>query len=141
MRPTAENPAGRPLPEGVIEAFWRYESALMADDVEALDAAFVSTPAALRTDARGTRVGEEIARFRRERGGAPARSVRRLVAVEVVPHVVVTAATTVDRDERQATITQVWAREAGEAGEAGEWRIAAAHVGAPAHGTPTGAAS
>lgn len=126
MRPTAENPGGAPLPGGVIDAFWRYEEALGADDVEALDAAFVPAAGALRTDASGTLVGRtEIARFRRERGGAPRRSIRRLVAVEVAPRVVVTAATTVDDHDRRATITQVWTHETGE------WLIAAAHVGAP----------
>ncbi|WP_375406343.1 AtzH-like domain-containing protein, partial [uncultured Amnibacterium sp.] len=36
-----------------MEAFWRYEQALMADDVPALDALFADGPWTLRGDAGG----------------------------------------------------------------------------------------
>lgn len=57
-------------------AFWRYERALMSDDVAELDRCFLPGPATLRADAAAVLVGSDaIAAFRAGRGGAPARIV------------------------------------------------------------------
>src|ERR1700760_4285549 len=72
---TDPNPRAEP-PDGLMDAFWRYEAALMSDDVAALDALFADSGATLRADAEGVLVGHDaIAEFRSRRGGAPARTV------------------------------------------------------------------
>ena len=78
---TAPVSADGDLPSGLLDAFWRYERALMADDVPELDALFADGPWTLRGDAAGLLVGSDaIAAFRRGRGGAPK---RRIAAVHV----------------------------------------------------------
>ncbi|MFC0293468.1 AtzH-like domain-containing protein, partial [Brachybacterium muris] len=76
-RPVANGPE---IP-GLLEAFWEYERALMADDLPALDALFAPGPDTLRGDAAGLLRGHDaISTFRGGRGGAPK---RRIVEVEV----------------------------------------------------------
>ncbi len=118
--------ADGPLPEGLVAAFWRYERALMADDVTELDALFAPGGATLRGDAGGLLVGHDaIAAFRRGRGGAPR---RRIGAVHVRVLDADTAAV-VARLEPAAgghgQQTQVWRR-----GAAG-WQVLVAHVSGP----------
>ncbi|QCR52284.1 DUF3225 domain-containing protein [Brachybacterium sp. SGAir0954] len=118
----------RPVPHGpdvpgLMDAFWAYETALMADDLPTLDALFAPGPDTLRGDAAGLLVGHEaISSFRGGRGGAPA---RRIVRVEVRAlgerHAVVVAITELLRGGRGQQ-TQVWER-----GEGG-WKVAVAHV-------------
>ena len=75
-------PAGEE--QEVRAAVARYEAALAADDLAALDALFAAGPTTLRADAGGVLVGSErISEFRRGRGGAPAREV---TALHVVVH-------------------------------------------------------
>lgn len=124
--PVAEE--ARPVPHGpevpgLMDAFWAYETALMADDLPTLDALFAPGPDTLRGDAAGLLVGHEaISSFRGGRGGAPA---RRIVRVEVRAlgerHAVVVAITELLRGGRGQQ-TQVWER-----GEGG-WKVAVAHV-------------
>ena len=60
-----------PVPAGLIDAFWDYERALMADDLPTLDRLFAPGPATLRGDAAGLLVGHDpISAFR---SGAAAR--------------------------------------------------------------------
>ncbi|MBW4042814.1 MAG: DUF3225 domain-containing protein [Acidobacteria bacterium] len=124
---TAPVTADGPPPEGLIEAFWRYEQALMADDVPVLDALFADGPATLRGDAGGLLVGHDaIAAFRRGRGGAPKRRIAG-VHIRVLDHdtaavVAVLAPGTGGRGQQ----TQVWRRSA-----AG-WQVLVAHVANPA---------
>ncbi|MFC6342998.1 AtzH-like domain-containing protein, partial [Nocardioides hankookensis] len=59
-----------PVPAGLVEAFWEYERALMADDVPTLDRLFADGPTTLRGDAHGLLVGhDQISAFRSSRGG------------------------------------------------------------------------
>lgn len=117
---------GNAIPDGLVDAALRYERALADDDVALLDAFFVDGPAAVRTDAEGVLTGHDaIARFRRLRGGAPARSLVRLEVVTLSSETAVTVATT-SASGRSAALTQVWRRTPDG------WRIAVAHVGAPA---------
>lgn len=108
---------------GLLDAFWAYETALMADDLPALDALFAPGPETLRGDAAGLLVGHEaISTFRGGRGGAPK---RRIVSLEVrelgEDHAVIVATTELLRGGRGLQ-TQVWRR-----GEDG-WKVAVAHV-------------
>ena len=65
-----------PVPDGLVEAFWEYERALMADDVATLDRLFADGSTTLRGDANGLLVGHErISAFRSGRGGAPQRRI------------------------------------------------------------------
>ena len=58
------------VPDGLVDAFWEYERALMADDLAALDRLFAPGSATLRGDANGVLVGHDtISAFRGGRGG------------------------------------------------------------------------
>ncbi|MDF9716814.1 AtzH-like domain-containing protein [Nocardioides sp. ChNu-99] len=111
------------LPPGLVEAFWAYERALMADDLATLDALFAPGPDTLRADAAGVLVGhEQISAFRGGRGGAPRRTVVD-VRVQVVDdaNALVMATTELARGGRGVQ-TQLWQRR-----EQG-WVVTAAHV-------------
>ena len=114
-------------PEGLMDAFWSYERALMDNDLDALDRLFAPGPDTLRGDAAGLLVGhEEISAFRGGRGGAPRRRIVETHVQAVDPdHALVVAVTELARGGRGQQ-TQLWAR-----GEDG-WQVTAAHVAAPA---------
>lgn len=112
-----------PVPDGLVEAFWAYEQALMTDDLSALDQLFAPGPSTLRGDAEGLLVGHmEISAFRSGRGGAPQ---RRIVQTHVQTidrdHALVVAITELERGGRGQQ-TQLWARTTEG------WRVTAAHV-------------
>lgn len=114
-------------PAGLLEAFWAYEAALMADDLAALDRLFAAGAETLRGDAAGLLVGhDQISRFRGGRGGAPR---RRIVEVHVrgtgEADALVVAVTELERGGRGQQ-TQTWHRFAGG------WQVTAAHVAVPA---------
>lgn len=112
-----------PLPDGLMDAFWDYEAALMADDLAALDRLFAPGPATLRTDAAGTLVGhDQISAFRGGRGGAPRRTVVDIqVQVVDAANALVVATTELARGGRGAQ-TQLWQRRPEG------WVVTAAHV-------------
>ncbi len=121
-------PQGVEEPDGLVDAVLAYETALMSDDVAALDAAFAPGSSTLRGDATGLLVGHDaIAAFRRGRGGAPQ---RQLLALHVRPvdadNALVVAEVAARRGGRGLQ-TQLWRRDA----ELG-WVVSAAHVSAPA---------
>ncbi|WP_158866307.1 AtzH-like domain-containing protein [Leifsonia sp. AG29] len=125
-RPDVVSLDGSAVPDGLVEAALSYEQALADDDVALLDAFFVGGPAVVRTDGDGVLTGQDaIARFRRLRGGAPARELECLDVVVLSAEAAVTVATTSSAG-RSAALTQVWRRTPDG------WRIAVAHVGAPA---------
>lgn len=114
-------------PPGLVEAFWEYERALMADDVPTLDRLFAPGPTTLRGDANGVLVGHDaISAFRGARGGAPQ---RRIVQTHVQTvdddHALVVAVTELERGGRGQQ-TQLWVRTAEG------WKVSAAHVAVPA---------
>ena len=114
------------VPEGLLDAFRRYERALMADDVPALDALFADGPETLRGDAAGLLVGHDaIAAFRRGRGGAPARRVDAVHVRVLGEDLAVVVAEVVPLRGGRGLQTQVWRR-----GARG-WRVEVAHVSAP----------
>lgn len=122
----------RPVPAGLVEAFWEYERALMADDVTALDRLFAPGPTTLRGDAHGLLVGHDaISAFRGARGGAPR---RRIVQTHVQTvdddHALVVAVTELERGGRGQQ-TQLWVRLPTG------WAVSAAHVAVPAQALDT----
>ncbi len=116
-----------PVPDGLVEAFWAYERALMADDVETLDRLVARASTTLRGDAAGLLVGhDQVSAFRRSHGPAPRRRiVQTHVQVTDPDHALVVAVTELERGGRGQQ-TQLWAR-----GVDG-WVVTAAHVSAPA---------
>jgi amidase len=116
---------GQP-PVGLLEAFWRYERALMADDVPALDALFADGPWTLRGDAAGLLVGHDaIAAFRRGRGGAPKRRIAAVHVRVLGPDTAAVVAELAPRTGGRGQQTQVWRR-----GPAG-WQVLVAHLANP----------
>ena len=122
-------------PEGLLEAFWEYERALMANDLPTLDRLFAASPDTLRGDAGGVLVGHEaISAFRVGRGGSPERT---LVEVHVRPidtdvdagtagsSALIVAITSL-RSGGRGQQTQLWSRT-----ENG-WVVDVAHVSLPA---------
>jgi len=125
-------------PDGLLEALDAYEAALLANDLDALDAAFVDSPGTMRGDDRGLLVGHDaISAFRGARGGVATRS---LTHVEVRPLTEDRAlVVSVSRFAAggQGLQTQLWRRDGGageretndgDTGAGPRWRIEAAHV-------------
>lgn len=121
----------KPVPHGLLQAFRAYESALMSDDVEALDALFADSPTTLRGDGQGLLVGhEQISAFRSSRGGAPKRRlVQTHVQVIDEDHALIVAVTELERGGRGLQ-TQLWARDPIRV-RYGGWQVTAAHVTTP----------
>lgn len=67
------------LPDDLRIAFEDYERAILANDLDALDAAFAPGPDTMRGDAAGLLVGHDaISAFRGMRGGVPPRTIERI---------------------------------------------------------------
>jgi Asp-tRNA(Asn)/Glu-tRNA(Gln) amidotransferase A subunit family amidase len=114
-----------PVPAGVLEAFWRYDAALLANDRAVLNELFLPGPDTLRGDGRVLLVGHDaIAGFRSGRAVIPTRKVAEL---QVRPLGVGTVLIMARTEDGAATglQTQLWRLT-----EAG-WRVAAAHVSTP----------
>lgn len=107
----------------LLRAFWRYEQALMTNDVAALDELFASSPATIRSDGGATLVGyDQIAAFRAGRPPVPARRLTRVHVRDLGPTTAVVVAESVRADGGTGTQTQVWSRDAGR------WQVTTAHV-------------
>lgn len=116
-------PESPELPGDLRAAFESYERAIMANDLDALEAAFAPGNETMRGDAAGLLVGHEaISAFRSTRGGVPLRVIER---VEYRPLAAGTALLiSVSRFATGGTglQTQLWQLIDGV------WLIAAAHV-------------
>ena len=109
----------------MLDAFWEYEKALMANDLDKLDSLFADD--ALRGDAAGILSGHEaISAFRQGRGGAPARTILRIELVEISPEAALVTAITEPLTGGRGQQTQLWVRRDGG------WKVRAAHVALPA---------
>ena len=118
-------PAG--LPDGLMSAFWAYETALMANDLEALDRLFAPGPNTLRGDAGGILIGHDaISAFRRGRGGAPKRTIVDVIVREVAPDAAMVIAVTAPATGGRGQQTQLWRFVDGA------WAVEVAHVSLPA---------
>jgi hypothetical protein len=108
----------------VTHAFHRYELALMADDVPAMDALFHDAPTTNRYGVGEVLYGiEEIREFRKGRGGSPQRKLGR-VAITVYGDAFATADAEFFREgsDRRGRQTQSWVRfDDG-------WKVVSAHV-------------
>jgi Asp-tRNA(Asn)/Glu-tRNA(Gln) amidotransferase A subunit family amidase len=110
----------------VLDAFWEYERALMANDLPALDRLFAPGPDTLRGDASGILVGHDaISAFRRGRGGAPARRILHVEVVEIDADAALVVAITQPVTGGRGQQSQLWLRVDGG------WRVRAAHVSLP----------
>lgn len=110
------------LPEGLEEAFWRYDRALLANDQATLNELFMLGPETLRGDGRRVLVGHDaIAGFRSGRAVIPTRRIDQLHTRVVTEDAVLTMARTRDGDATGLQ-TQLWQRVNGR------WVVAAAHV-------------
>ncbi len=115
------------LSAGLLDAFWDYERALMANDLDALDRLFAPGPLTLRGDAGGVLIGHEaISAFRRGRGGAPARTVLTVEVRVIDDDSALVVAVTEPVSGGRGQQTQLWTRT-----DAG-WAVRAAHVSVPA---------
>ena len=126
-----------PIPDGVLDAFWRYDAALLRNDRALLDELFLPGPDTVRGDGRVLLVGHDaIAGFRSARAAIPTRKVAELQVRVLAPDAVLIMARTAD-GESAGLQTQVWQRT----GDG--WRVAAAHVSLPARpaAKPTAAAA
>jgi len=140
--------------DGLLEAFWRYERALLDDDLDVLDELFLDDPATLRADAAGVLVGHaEIGAFRRARAAVGAlpgpRTVERLHVQVHGPGCAVVVAQIARADGGRGLQTQVWvalpalAGAGADAATAGQsrWRVAAAHVSGSPPAVPAAGAA
>ena len=112
-----------PADPALLQAFWEYERALMADDLAAMDLLFAPGEHTLRGDAGGLLRGhDQIRAFRQARGGAPNRTI---VSVDVRPlnddNALVVAVTAPAKGGRGLQ-TQLWSRLDQR------WVVRAAHV-------------
>jgi hypothetical protein len=108
----------------VTAAFQAYESALMADDVAAMDALFHAAPTTNRYGVGEVLYGiDEIREFRKGRGGSPQRRLGR-VAITVYGDSCATADAEFFREnsDRRGRQTQTWVRFADG------WKVVSAHV-------------
>jgi len=110
-------------PDGLLEALDAYEAALMANDLDALDDAFVDAPDTVRGDDRGLLVGHDaISAFRGARGGVASRTLTRVEVRPLTEDLALVVSVSAFTAGGNGLQTQLWQRTDGT------WRIAAAHV-------------
>jgi len=113
----------RTVPDGLLEALDAYETALMTNDPDALDDAFVDAPDTLRGDDRGLLVGHDaISAFRGARGGVAARTLTRVEVRPLADDLALVVSVSAFDGGGNGLQTQLWRRTDDT------WRIAAAHV-------------
>lgn len=123
---------GAQAPEGLEQAVLAYETALAADDQAALADFFEPGADTLRADASGLLVGHDaITSFRGRRGGVGERAVKELRMVPAGDDWLVVSVNA-PAAGGSGVVTQLWRRTGDGDGEPIRWRIAAAHVTAPA---------
>ncbi|MDX2376303.1 DUF3225 domain-containing protein [Microbacterium sp. LRZ72] len=116
-------PGADGIPADLLEAFTAYEAAIMANDLDALDAAFAPGADTMRGDAAGLLVGHDaISAFRGVRGGVPPRVIERIEHRELAPDVALLVSVSRFAVGGTGLQTQVWKRIDGR------WLITAAHV-------------
>ena len=109
----------------MLDAFWEYERALMANDLPVLDALFADD--AIRGDAAGILSGHDaISAFRQGRGGAPKRTILHVSTTEIDDDNALVIAITHPLTGGRGQQTQLWTRVDGA------WKVRAAHVALPA---------
>ncbi|WAL68855.1 amidase [Amycolatopsis cynarae] len=119
--------APEPVPDGLLDAFRAYETALRGNDTEALNALFAPGPDTVRGDGKTLLAGHAaIAGFRSARTKIPTRRVAVLHVRVLGPDTALCLASTREPSNGATGLqTQVWRR-----GPAG-WQVIAAHVTLP----------
>lgn len=114
-------------PEGLLDAFWAYNQALLANDTDTLAELFAPGPDTLRADAAGVLRGHHrITAFRAARPAIPTRRVTRVHVQPLGPGTAVVIAETRSPGGVGGGLqTQVWRTVEGR------WRVSAAHVTSP----------
>ncbi|MDJ1113970.1 AtzH-like domain-containing protein [Microbacterium dauci] len=111
------------IPDDLRRAFEAYERAILANDLDALDAAFAPGADTMRGDAAGLLVGHDsISAFRSTRGGVAARTMERVEYRPLAEDVALLVSVSRFDGGGRGLQTQVWQRQDGT------WRITAAHV-------------
>ncbi|ALJ22196.1 AtzH-like domain-containing protein [Microbacterium sp. No. 7] len=111
------------VPADLVAAFEEYERAIVANDLDALDAAFAPGAETMRGDAAGLLVGHDaISAFRGVRGGVPPRTIERVEHRPLADDVALLVSISRFAGGGTGLQTQVWQRLDGH------WRITAAHV-------------
>ena len=111
----------------LLQAFWEYERALMANDLVALDALFAPGADTVRGDAAGILIGHDaISDFRKGRGGAGKREILHVEVRELGDDAALVIAVTAPLTGGRGQQTQLWQRIDST------WLVAAAHVSLPA---------
>lgn len=111
------------IPADLRAAFDAYEAAILANDLDALDAAFAPGADTMRGDAAGLLVGHDaISAFRGVRGGVPPRTIERVEYRPLGDGVALLVSISRYRGGGTGLQTQVWQLVDGR------WLIAAAHV-------------
>ncbi|GAB2451251.1 Asp-tRNA(Asn)/Glu-tRNA(Gln) amidotransferase A subunit family amidase [Conyzicola lurida] len=119
--------AAASAPDGLLDAFWAYETALMANDLAELDRLFAAGDDTLRGDAGGILYGHDaISTFRKGRGGALKRTIVSVVVREIDEDAAVVVAVTAPVTGGRGQQTQLWRRIDGD------WAVEVAHVSLPA---------
>ncbi|RFA22509.1 AtzH-like domain-containing protein [Subtercola boreus] len=107
----------------LLAAFWRYERALMTNNIPELDALFAAGTDTVRSEAGSALVGHDaIAAFRATRPPVPRRYLRRVHLRPIAPDAAVIVAESVRGDRGTGTQTQLWRRVDGV------WAVVVAHV-------------
>ncbi|MFE1664789.1 AtzH-like domain-containing protein [Microbacterium sp. P02] len=111
------------LPDDLRRAFEAYESAIMANDLDALDAAFAPGTGTMRGDGAGLLVGHDaISAFRGVRGGVPPRTITRVEHRPLGADASLIVSVSRYAGGGTGLQTQLWERSDGR------WLITAAHV-------------
>ncbi|MGZ0712125.1 AtzH-like domain-containing protein (plasmid) [Coraliomargarita sp. W4R53] len=111
------------VPIDLLAAFEKYEAAILANDLEHLDAAFAPGPDTLRGDAAGLLVGRDsISSFRSSRGGVASRVIERIEHRPMGVDAALLVSVSRYADGGTGLQTQLWERVDGQ------WLITAAHV-------------
>lgn len=111
------------LPPDLLDAFWRYERAIVDNDLDMLDDSFADDPGAMRGDAAGLLVGHDaISAFRGIRGGVPARTIERIESRRLCEDAVLVVSISRYVIGGTGLQTQLWQKIDGR------WLITVAHV-------------
>ncbi|MDN3494965.1 DUF3225 domain-containing protein [Planococcus sp. APC 4015] len=111
------------IPPDLLLAFETYEAAIVANDVEALDAAFAPGTETLRGDAAGLLIGHDaISAFRGTRGGVSPRVIERIEYRPLGEDAALLVSVSRFTGGGMGLQTQLWERRDGA------WLITAAHV-------------
>ncbi|MCU1481359.1 MAG: amidase, Asp-tRNAAsn/Glu-tRNAGln amidotransferase subunit [Subtercola sp.] len=109
----------------LFAAFWRYERALMTNDVAELDVLFADGLLTVRSEAGSALVGHDaIAAFRAARPPVPQRYLRRVHLRPIDDNAALIVAESVRGDRGTGSQTQLWQRTDADS----PWAVTVAHV-------------